>query len=221
MKRKLWGIMVGGVLFYLLLPKSVGADSNIRDFDRMVWLSQDYYLPVKGYVVEGYFSLKNSLRVRQWLKEQFEISVGQGRKILEDGSQINYSVTKSGREYDVEIQLITTQVRIARQYYMQWSALAQGSRITRPIGVTQIIEFPEILENKAMQYLSEELLHSISAENCEKISILSGLQMTAYTEQLHQSLSTGEKDVNCQLYFTIEKKHTMLYIGTPLLYQQY
>ena len=45
------------LLFSLLVPQPVSGEHATGNLDRLHWLCSDYQLPVKGYVVEGWFSL--------------------------------------------------------------------------------------------------------------------------------------------------------------------
>lgn len=66
MRKKAALLTTLGLMVNLLLPQPVSADYLTGDLQRLPWLCNDYQLPIKGYVIEGWFSLYNSSRIAKY-----------------------------------------------------------------------------------------------------------------------------------------------------------
>ena len=70
MKTKVAILTTMGLLFNLLWPQPVSAEYDTGDLERLQWLCGDYQLPVKGYVIEGWFALQNRPGLQSQLEQQ-------------------------------------------------------------------------------------------------------------------------------------------------------
>ena len=82
------------LLFSLLVPQPVSGEHATGNLDRLHWLCSDYQLPVKGYVVEGWFSLPVYPGMQNKIMKQLQIPEGQQTGNLLDGSMVNTSFTR-------------------------------------------------------------------------------------------------------------------------------
>ena len=73
MKPKIAIVTTISLLCNMLLPQLVSADAYIGDLERLHWLCSDYQLPVKGYVIEGWFVLPNRPGLQAQLEQQLQL----------------------------------------------------------------------------------------------------------------------------------------------------
>lgn len=221
MKRKIALLTTMGIMMNLLVPQPVGADYFTGDLQRLHWLCTDFQLPVKGYVVEGWFSLYNWPGLQNTIEQQLQLEIGQQQGTLLDGSTLNTSVMRRGQKVYIELQLITENFETAQHYYALWQNFADGHKTAKPVGITVIAEFPELLETRTKEQLTSELLQSLQVEPLADCILDPAQQLTAYSPQLRHSLEIGGQLINCNLAFTQRENKTVLYIATPVIYQQY
>lgn len=219
-KGKLALVTAMGILLNILTPQPVCADYFTSDLQRLHWLCSDYQLPVRGYVIEGWFALEDKAGVQRVLQEQLHLKMGQRQGNLLDGSALNTSVMRRGQKLYVELQLITEQIDTAQHYYALWQSFADCYQPTRPVGVTVITQLPEVLDDSAQAQLTGELQHSLSVEE-GLVQLDSVRQIAGYSPQLQHRLDIGGQLVNYNLAFRQNEQGTVLYLATPVIYQQY
>lgn len=209
------------LLLNFLLPQPVTADANSGDLERLYWLCSDYQLPVKGYVVEGWFALPCRPGLQKQLEQQLQLTIGQQQGNLTDGSALNRSLSRKGQKYYIELQLITEHLDTARHFYELWQSFADWHQLKNPIGVTVIAELPEVLDNDAMQYLTEEIQQSLQLAQSNTESAAPTLQVSGYSPQFSRGLEIGGQTINFNMAFARRAHKTALYLATPVIYQQY
>lgn len=221
MKRKLALVTTMGILLNLLTPQPVSADYVTGDLQRLHWLCSDYQLPVKGYVLEGWFVLENRANMQRILKEQLQLPIGQRQGHLLDGSTLNTSVLQRGSKLYVELQLITEEFAAAQHYYALWQRFADCYQPTRPVGVTIITQLPELLEERTQEQLAAELQYGLGAVQTAATPLDAVGQTAGYSPQLQHCLEIGGEAINYNLAFRQNEQGTVIYLAAPVIYQQY
>ena len=209
------------LLLSLLLPQPVSGEHTIGNLDRLHWLCSDYQLPVKGYVVEGWFSLHAYPGMQNKIMKQLQISEGQQTGNLLDGSMINTSFIRKEQNYYIELQLITEKFQTAARYYTLWQSFIERYHVNKPIGVTVIAQLPEVLDDNTMQELGGELQGSLQPKQSQTHAEAGQLQMYGDSPQLEDGLRVGGEQVNYNIAFVQREKTTAIYLGAPVIYQQY
>lgn len=221
MKPKIAIFTTISLLLNMILPQPVSADAYTGDLERLHWLCSDYQLPVKGYVIEGWFALSNRPGLQSQLEQQLQLKEGQQQGQLLDGSTLNSSLLRNGQKYYIELQLITEHLETAQHYYALWQNFADGYCIKNPIGVTVIAELPEVLDEAAMTQLFGELQQSLQIAQCNTGITEQMQQICGYSPQLYHTLDIGGEKINCNIAFVQQKTKTAVYLATPVIYQQY
>lgn len=221
MKRKIALLTTMSIIMNLFTPQPVGADFFTGDLQRLHWLCSDYQLPIKGYVIEGWFSLYNWPGLQNTIEQQLQLESGQHQGLLLDGSTLNTSVQRRGHKFYIELQLVTEHFETAQHYYALWQSFADGYKTTKPVGITIIAEFPELLEERAKEQLASELLQSLCVEPQMGQVLNQSQQFAVYSPQLRHSLEIGGQYINCNVAFTQREDKTIIYVATPVIYQQY
>lgn len=223
MKRNLTILTALGLLLPCLLPSLAVADGNARDLERLYWICSDYQLPVRGYVVEGWFSSSNWVNrtLETELKKQFAIETDSQRIVLQDGSIWNSQIQNQKQNCFVELQLITENLSTAQQYYQRLQEFWQRYGIKKPLGITLIIDLPELLDDAAMKQLGGELLQGLEAKQIDCVSMEQGVQISGYSPQLFHQMQIGAQCINVNLAMMRQEERTVLYLGCPIIYQQY
>lgn len=221
MKPKIAIVTTISLLCNMLLPQPVSADAYIGDLERLHWLCSDYQLPVKGYVIEGWFVLPNRPGLQAQLEQQLQLKEGQQQGHLLDGSMLNSSLLRNGQKYYVELQLITEHLETAQHYYALWQNFADCYCVKKPIGVTVIAELPEVLDTAAITQLSGELQQSLQIEQSNTVAVEQTQQICGYSPQLYHTLDIGGEKINCNIAFVQQETKTAVYLATPVIYQQY
>ena len=220
-KYKLAAVTALSVLMNLVVPQPVANDGAVCDLERLYWLCNDYQLPIKGYVVEGWFILPDRFGTVAMLERELSLKEGDYVKILPDDSRYSTSVKKKEQCYYIELQLITEQFTTAKEYALLWQQFVQRHRISQPIGATVIAELPEVLEMAAMQRWSEELSRSMEIKQPEQMAMERGYQMAGYSPQLSEYLNLEGRNINFNVVFQAQEYSSVLYLGTPVIYQRY
>lgn len=221
MKQKIALLTTMSIVMNLLAPQPVSADYFTGDLQRLHWLCSDYQLPIKGYVIEGWFTLYNWPGLQNSIEQELQLEIGQQQGSLLDGSTINTSVLRRGQKFYIELQLITESFETAKHYYALWQNFADRYKVKKPVGITIIAELPEQLDDAAAEQLTGELLQSLHVEQQEEVLLDQLRQLAVYSPQLRHSLEIGGQEINCNIAFTERESKTVLYIATPVIYQQY
>ncbi len=221
MKTKVAILTTVGLLFNLLWPQPVSAEYDTGDLERLQWLCGDYQLPVKGYVIEGWFALPNRPGLQSQLEQQLQLQEGQQQGQLLDGSTLTSSLLRQGQKYFIELQLITEHLETARYYYGRWQNFAHRYGLDKPVGITVIAELPELLEDSAMDQLASELQQGLQATGGDLMDTGHAQQVCGYSPQLQHSLDIGGQKINFNLAFAQRAEKTAVYLATPVIYQQY
>ncbi len=224
MKQKLTILAAIGVLMQLGLSQPPLDASLKSNLERLYWLCSDQQLPVKGFVIETWFSLPErnyAASTLDILKQELDITEMQQQKILEDGSQYNANVTQQKQKYYLELQLISRQLETAKQYEQLWRYFSVKHKIQQPLGTTLIVEFPELLNDQTIMEIAAELVCSLDAAVIDQCNFENGYQIVAFSPQLQDSLQINNKSVNLNLFFCQREDRTILYLGAPIIYQQY
>lgn len=221
MKQNMMMATTLSLLFSLLLPQPVSGEHTTGNLDRLHWLCSDYQLPVKGYVIEGWFSLPAYPGMQNKIMKQLQIPEGQQTGTLLDGSMINTSLTRREQTYYIELQLITEKFQTAARYYTLWQSFIERYHVKKPIGVTVISQLPEVLDDKTMQELGGELQCSLQPEQNQMHVEAGQLQMYGASPQLEEGLCIGGEQVNYNIAFVQQETTTAVYLGAPVIYQQY
>lgn len=221
MKPKIAIVTTISLLLNMMLPQPVSADAYTGDLERLHWLCSDYQLPVKGYVIEGWFMLSNRPGLQSQLQRQLQLKEGQQQGQLLDGSILNSSLLRNGQKYYIELQLITEHLETAQHYYALWQNFADYYGSKKPIGVTVITELPEVLEEAAITQLSGELQQSLQMTQSNTVSTEQAQQICGYSPQLYHTLDIGGEKINCNIAFVQQETKTAVYLATPVIYQQY
>lgn len=221
MKYKLAAVTALSVLMNLAIPQTVASDSVPCDLERLYWLCADYQMPVKGYVVEGWFEMPNHLLTADDLEQQLQVKEGAQQQRLADDSICSANVIRNRESCYVELQVVTKSIETAKNYHRLWQNFVYGHGISQPIGATILVELPETLTEDAMQQWGKELAQSLQAERFEQITLTQGYQMAGYSPQLADYLEIDGKKINFNLVFQAKENTTVLYLGTPVIYQQY
>ena len=220
MKQKLANITALGLILQLLCPQAVSAD-DAGDLLRLHWLCSDFQLPVRAYVVEAWFVLSAYPGLENQLEQQLQIKEGQHQGQLLDGSSLNTSLLRRGAKYYMEVQLITKQFKTAQYYYALWQGFADCYHLERPVGATLIIEMPELLDESAISKLAVELQQSLQADPAELLALEEIRQVAGCSPQMKHYISINGQKINYNLSFTQRQSRTVLYLATPVIYQQY
>lgn len=221
MKTKVAILTTVGLLFNLLWPQSVSAEYDTNDLERLQWLCADYQLPVKGYVIEGWFVLQNRPGLQSQLEQQLQLQEGQQQGQLLDGSTLSTSLLRQGQKYFIELQLVTEHVETAQHYYGRWQNFAHCYGLDKPVGITVIAELPELLEDSAIGQLAGELQQGLQASSGDWVDTEHSWQVCGYSPQLQHSLEIGGQKINFNLAFVRRAERTAVYLATPVIYQQY
>ncbi len=222
-RRKLLAA-VGIFLQCIIVPQSAGGTCIINEgsaLERLYWLCCDYQLPVKGFVVEGWFAFSERKNTAQMLKKQFGICQDVEKQILSDGSQYSIYIQQNGERRYLELQLISHHAETAKQHELDWRHFARSHNIKQPVGVTILAELPEVLEEETMAELAGELMQSLDAKITSAGALEQGYQISGYTAQLAEYLVIEGQRVNVHLSLVRHENRTMLYMGAPVIYQQY
>lgn len=221
MKYKLAAVTALSVLMNLAVPQPVANERAICDLERLYWLCTDYQMPVKGYVVEGWFEMPNRLLTADGLEQQLQVKEGAQQQRLADDSVCSANVIRNRGNCYVELQVVTKSIETAKNYHRLWQNFVYGHGISQPIGATILAELPERLDENAMQQWSEELAQSLQAERVAQTTLAQGYQMAGYSPQLSDYLEIDGQKINFNLVFQANENTTVLYLGTPVIYQQY
>lgn len=220
MKYRLAAVTALGILMNLAAPQTIAGESISGSLERLYWLCADYQLPVKGFVVEGWFEVPNRLFSADMLEQQLHVKEG-AKQNLADGGTCSASVTKNRESCYVELQVVTKSFETAKEYHSLWRNFTHRYGIAQPIGATILVELPEALEENAMQQWSEELARSLQADWFEQTALAQGCQMAGYSPQLGEGMEISGREINFNLVFQTDGNTTVLYLGTPVIYQQY
>ena len=221
MRKKAALLTTLGLMVNLLLPQPVSADYLTGDLQRLHWLCNDYQLPIKGYVIEGWFSLYNRPGLQNTLEERLQIKAGQYQGNLLDGSALNSSMLQRGHKIYIELQLITEDFQTAQHYYTLWQSFADNYKECQPVGVTIITEFPECLTMHTREQLLGELQQGLGVDETALHYLDSVQQASGYSPQLRHGLKIGGETINYNFAFAERDSQTILYLATPVIYQQY
>ena len=93
--------------------------------------------------------------------------------------------------------------------------------MNKPIGVTVIAQLPEVLDDKTMQELGGELQGSLQPRQSQIHAEAGQVQMYGDSPQLEDGLRVGGEQVNYNIAFVQQEKTTAIYLGAPVIYQQY
>ena len=220
MKHRVALAAILGMALPLLAVQPLHADRFSNDLQRLVWLQSDFGLPVKGYVIEGWFCLPCRPGMQVKLERELCLTSGEQQSTLADGSRLNTVLQFRDGYYNVEVQLITEHLDTAQSYYALWQGFADCNQPKQPVGVTMIYEWDEILSLAAQEQLAAELLRGLDVTRDGVILDLLG-QTSGYSPQLRHCLTIAGKAVNYNLAFRTINKRTVLYLASPVIYQQY
>ena len=221
MKQKWVTITALSLLMQLSMPKSIASSAAGTDLERLHWLCMDYQLPIKGYVVECWFELPAQTWTEKFLEQHFGNCGGKQQVTYSDGSIYNSSVIRGKEKYSVELQLITQQFATAKTHYKTWQPLLQQCGVQEPVGATIVAVLPEVLKADTMQQFGGELLQSLAVEWFEQTPLDWGHQIVGYSPQLEENLEIAGQNTNINVTFQQQEDDTVLYLGTPIIYQQY
>ena len=210
-----------GVIVHFILPQSATATVNTSSLERLNWLCSDYQMTVKGFVVEWWFVLPDGIISDVCLGEMLGVNLQKEVNILSDNSTCRISNKHEKSKQYVELQLITTNIHTAIDYEKMWKDFALRYHVHQPVGTTILIEFPEHMNKKGMQELTKEILTSLACESVNTSTLENGYQAVAYSAQIRDAIIIGQEKVNINLAFQWEGTNTILYLGTPVIYQQY
>lgn len=221
MKQKLRTATAFGLLMQLMLPRPITDGPAYTDLERLYWLCTDQQLTIQGFVIEGWFVLPDRAWRDAVFTQYFENQEGQQQKLLPDGSIYNCHMEQRKHKRCVEFQLITKNYATASAQYQIWHDVMQRYQIQEPIGVTIVAELPEKLAEETIQQLGSELLQCLHTTYYDQQTDAWGHQMVGYSPQLEHDLNIANQKININLTFQPEDTKTMLYLGTPVIYQQY
>ena len=94
MKQNMMMATTLSLLFSLLLPQPVSGEHTTGNLDRLHWLCSDYQLPVKGYVIEGWFSLPAYPGMQNKIMKQLQIPEGKQTAGQSPESSADYYIGK-------------------------------------------------------------------------------------------------------------------------------
>jgi len=220
MKHRVALAAILGMALPLLAVQPLHADHLSSDLQRLVWLYSDFGLPVKGYVIEGWFCLPYRPGMQVKLERELCLTSGEQQSTLADGSHLNTVLQLRDGYYDIEVQLITEHLDTAQRYYTVWQSFADCNQPKQPVGVTIIHEWNEILSLAAQEQLAAELLRGLDVTR-DGVILDSLGQTSGYSSQLRHCLSIAGEAVNYNLAFRTVNKKTILYLASPIIYQQY
>ena len=221
MKRAMTILTAFGFMIQMAMPQTTYAVSDISGLERLNWLCSDYQLPVKGFVVESWFSVADRNFTDEKLEKLLGVSFDSVQSVLPDGSSCAAKRSCENGKCYVELQLITCNVETALEYEKRWQSFAKRYHLCQPVGATILVEFPEMMSENAMQELAGELLCSLVVGESELCELENGYHAVAYSAQMGDGLQIGGQSVNVNLVFRQQDNKTMLYLGTPVIYQQY
>lgn len=221
MKRAMTILTALGFMIQMAMSQTTYAVSDISGLERLNWLCSDYQLPVKGFVVESWFSVADRNFTDEKLEKLLGVSFDSAQSVLPDGSSCAAKRSCENGKCYVELQLITCNVETALEYEKRWQSFANRYHLCQPVGATILVEFPEMMSENAMHELADELLYSLGVRAAEFCELEHGCHAVADTAQMGEGLQIGGQSVNVNLAFRQQDHKTMLYLGTPVIYQQY
>lgn len=211
-----------GIMVILLMvvnvinaDKTLYAQSFANGLDRLLTIVEKNDLPMSGIVLEGW------LPMEQWgrsvLHEQLGIADAANDVTLSEATHLKIDEQSD----QVVVQLISTDKDEALQYYHQLQQIAHLAAKDAPIGATVLCTIDEALDKNACCYLTYDLLEGLPAH---LVSIIEENQMMSYAYHIQgimPSMAVGSDDINLNIAYCVKDEQTMLYLGTPIIFQQY
>lgn len=202
----------------LLTPQQV----ETSDLDRLIEVYRQQQLPLQGIVIEGWLPIHDEKSVRRYLEYHFDLPKGENsiESCWTDGSSQKIYLSQR-RNMVIEFQMITENIDLAREQYRLWTQLSRFYAGNQPVGITLLSRLNEPLEAKTCQLLADELAGDMQTTPGEAVQ---GVHYQSYvwnTSQLQHRLKISGQAVNCNLAFVQQEDQTSIYLGSPVIYQQY
>lgn len=202
----------------IVLQRPAVVETN--DFQRLAKLYEEEELPLDAVVLSGWFAVDSQGDAARYLEENWQMKQEESNKRITwpDGStlQICRKNTKV-----VTLELISTNLTLANQQYLLWQEFSQRYGGRKPVGITFCSNYEELLAKNTRQHLAQEIAEKLTTVLTTDIEQEDHESYTFYSPKLSQALEISGVKLNGNLAFVQRSKQTTMYLGSPVIYQQY
>lgn len=202
----------------LLNQHSAAASSvfQINGLETMAAIVSENELPIDGIIIEAWLPLENIMFKKAFLK-QMNLTKWQEKVQLSSATSLKLSQQSHG----AVVQIISADLVEAVDYYHKLNQFTKLWAKNAPVGATMICSVEENLTNEACRYLLEDLLQTLPERLISATEDGAILSYSYYVEGVTPVLKVAEERVNLNIAFHCFETRTMIYIGSPVIFQQY
>lgn len=202
----------------VVLQKPVAIETD--DFATLAKLYEEEGYPLDVVVVSAWFAVENANGAEQYLLEHWQLSPEEEAKRLtwQDGSSLQIC-RKKGTV--ITMELISSNLSLANQQYKLWREFSYRYAQNKPVGITFCSNYEENLNKNARYHVAKEIAEKLATELIVDIEQEDHESYTFYSTNLGQFLDINGVRLNGNMAFVERNGHTSMYLGTPVIYQQY
>ena len=197
-------------------PSAVETD----DFALLAKVYQEEGYPFEVVVLSAWFALEQANEAEQYLTEHWQLSPLENDKRLtwQDGTTLQIC-RKKGTV--ITMELISDNLTLANQQYKLWQEFSNRYAGGKPVGITFCSSYEESLHKNTRQHLAKEIAEKLATDLIIDLEQEDHESYTFYSAELSQSLEINGVRLNGNLAFVERNGRTSMYLGSPVIYQQY
>lgn len=201
-----------------VLTKPVLAEND--DFSVLAKLYQEDALPLDVVVLSAWFAVEAKNEAAQYLAEHWQMKAEEESKRLtwQDGSSLQIY---RKNETVITMELITDNLELANQQYKLWQGFSRLYADNKPVGITFCSNYEESLNKAARYHLAQEIAGKLATSLIIDLEQDDHESYTFYSTKLGQKLDISGVRLNGNLAFVERNQQTSMYLGSPVIYQQY
>ena len=202
----------------MVVQKPTVVENN--DFAALAKLYTEKEYPFDVVVLSAWFAVEPKKEIDQYLWEHWQLTSEQDSKRLtwQDGSSLQIC-RKNGSV--ITMELISDNLTLANQQYKLWQEFSQRYAQNKPIGITFCSNYEESLNKNARHHLAKEIAENLTTDLIIDLEQDDHESYTFYSTELGQHLDINGVRLNGNLAFVERNGQTSMYLGSPVIYQQY